>query len=75
LTEKELLHFVKENFDKTLAKGWVHAFLSRHRDEVHVCRSLPQEGIRLVIPREYLEQRIQSMKDSIHGKASELVFN
>jgi hypothetical protein len=32
LTEKELLHFVKENFDKTLTNEWVHAFLSRDRE-------------------------------------------
>jgi hypothetical protein len=55
LTEKEFLLFVKENFDKTLTKGWVHAFLSRHRDEVHIYRSLPQEDTRFAIPREHLE--------------------
>jgi hypothetical protein len=75
LTEKELLLFVKENFEKTLTNGAVHKFSFRYRDEVYVCQSLPQEDKRAVIPREYLEQNIQRMKDSIHGKASELVFN
>jgi hypothetical protein len=58
-----------------LTKGWVHAFLGRHRDDVHVCRSLPQEDTRFMTPREYLEQYIQMIKDFIHGKASGLVFN
>jgi hypothetical protein len=75
VTEKELLLFAKEKFNETLTKGWVHAFLYRHRDEIHLCRSLPQEDTRLVIPREYLERHIQTMKDLIHGKASELFFN
>jgi hypothetical protein len=58
-----------------LTKGWVHAFLGRYGDEVHICRSLSQEDTRLVIPREYLKQYIQTRKDFIHKKASELVFN
>jgi hypothetical protein len=69
------LLFVKKNFDKTLTKEWVHTALSRHRDEFHVYRSLPQEDTRLVILREHLEQQTQTMKDFIHGKASELIFS
>jgi hypothetical protein len=30
LTEKEFLLFVEKNFDKTLTKGWTHAFLCHH---------------------------------------------
>jgi hypothetical protein len=75
LTRKEPLQFVKENYGHMLTKGWVHAFLGCHRDDVHVYRSLPQEDITFVIPREYLEQNIQTMKDIIYGNVFEFVFN
>jgi hypothetical protein len=69
------LQFVQENYGAKLTKGWIHTFLGCHRDAIHVCRSLPQEDTRQVIPRKYLERHIQTIRELVQRKASELVFN
>jgi hypothetical protein len=71
----ELLTMVQKRHNPRLTRGWVHAFLGRHLGELKICRSLPQEDLRLVIPRAYLEDHIRLMREHITGKFSELVFN
>jgi hypothetical protein len=39
------------------------------------CRSLPLEDARLTVPREQLEEHINTMKTLISGKYSGLIFN
>lgn len=75
MTQTELLEYVRQNYDMHLTRGWVHAFIGRHLDKLHLCRSLPQEDSRLLVPRAYLEQHIDNMKMIVQGKFSELVFN
>jgi hypothetical protein len=72
---QKLLKFVQENYGAKLTKSWIHTFLDCHRDAIHVGRSLPQEDTRQVIPHEDLERHIQTMRELVQRKASELVFN
>jgi hypothetical protein len=53
----------------------MQTFLDCYRDAIHICRSLLQEDARLFIPRERLETHVQTMKDHIQGKVSELVLS
>jgi hypothetical protein len=42
VSPKELLQAVRTDYRANLIKGWGHAFIGRHLDELKVCRSLPQ---------------------------------
>jgi hypothetical protein len=66
------LQFLWEHYAPKLIKAWLHIFLDHYRDTVHICRSLPQEDIRLVISLEYLERNIQTMKNLVQKKFSSL---
>jgi hypothetical protein len=43
LMPKEFLQFIRKHCAPQLTKGWMHAFLDRHRDAIHICYSLLQE--------------------------------
>jgi hypothetical protein len=74
-TRNQLMGYVSENFDKSISRGWLNAFIGRHLDEIKVCRSFPQEDSRFVIPREHLNEHIINMQRYVSGKIAELVFN
>jgi hypothetical protein len=46
-----------------------------HLEELQVCRSVPQEDIRLIVTQEYLERHIALMRTHLIRKLCELVFN
>jgi hypothetical protein len=75
MTNKELLKTVRETHNSKLTKGWVHSFIRRHLNMLQECLSLPLEDSRLIVPREQLEEHINTMKMILAGKFSELVFN
>jgi hypothetical protein len=75
ITRKEFLRIMREQHKPTLTKGCVHDFIGRHLDELKVCRSLPQQDLRMVVPRTYLEEQFQLLKAHLTGKVAELVFN
>jgi hypothetical protein len=75
ITQKEFLRIMREQHKPTLTKGWVHDFIGAHLDELRVCRSLPQENLRMAVPRAYLKEHIQLLKTHLTGKVAELVFN
>jgi hypothetical protein len=75
MTCKEFLQLVRERHNPHLTKGWVHAFLGRHRDELQLCRSLPQEETRMAVPRAYLDEHINVLKTHLAEKVAELVFD
>jgi hypothetical protein len=66
---------VHKEYNPRLTKGWLNAFIGRHLDQMKVCRSLPQEDARLIIPRAYLEAHIALMRTHVTGRFSEIVFN
>jgi hypothetical protein len=52
----------------------MNALINRHLDGMKVCHSLPQEDIRLIVPRADLETHIALMRAHITGKFSEIDF-
>jgi hypothetical protein len=58
-----------------LTRGWLTAFIDRRLDQLRLCRSLPQEQMRLIIPRAHVEAHIELMQANINAKFSELVLN
>jgi hypothetical protein len=75
MRQKELLRIIKEQQNSKLMKRWVHDFISRHLDQLQVCHPLPQEDMRIAVPRAYLEEHIHLLKTHITGKVADLVFN
>jgi hypothetical protein len=69
------LKIVREQHNSKLTKGWLHDFIGRHLDQLQICRSLPQEDLRMAVPRAYLEEHIRVLETHIAGKLAELVFN
>jgi hypothetical protein len=75
MDRKQLLNLVRERFNPTATKGWINTFIAWHLDASQTCRSLPQEDVRLMVPRVQLEERINILKSHLTGKCAELVFN
>jgi hypothetical protein len=75
ITQKEFLRIMREQHKPILTKRWVHDLIGRHLDELKGCRPLPQEDLRMAVPRAYLEEHIQLLKIHLTGKVAELVFN
>jgi hypothetical protein len=75
MTRKELMQMVRKQHDPGLTLGWVNAFIGRHLDALKTCRSLPQDAMRLTVPRSQLEEHIQTIKVHVAWKFSELVLN
>lgn len=75
LTQRELLNFINENYNKILTRGWVNNFLLRHSDEIKSVRSFPQEDQRMLIPREFLKEHLLNLYKIFHKRVAELVFN
>jgi hypothetical protein len=75
MTNIELLKTVKAQYNSKLIKGWLHSFIGWHLDVLQQCFSFPLEGSRLTVPREQLEEHINTVKTILAGKFSELVFN
>jgi hypothetical protein len=53
----------------------MHSFIGRYLDMLQERPSSPFEDSRLTVPRERLEEHINTMKTILAGKLSELVFN
>jgi hypothetical protein len=74
-TQKEFLRIMREQHKPTLTNEWMHDLIGRHLDELKVCLSLPQEDVRMTMPKTYLEEHVQLLKTHLPGKVAELVFN
>jgi hypothetical protein len=57
LTNKEMLQIVRER-NCFLTKRRLHAFIGRHLDQLQICRWLPQEDTRMIVPRAHLEETV-----------------
>jgi hypothetical protein len=75
MTFNEFLQAIRGRHDPRLTKGGVHAFLDRHLDELQLCCSLPEEETSLKIPRAYLDDYINVLKNHLVENVAELVFN
>jgi hypothetical protein len=64
MTRKQLQQIVREGHNLKLTCGWGNAFIGRHFDGVHTCRSLPQKDRRVAIPRAHLAESIPGRDDS-----------
>jgi hypothetical protein len=74
LTNKEMLQIVRKG-NHLLTKGWLHEVIGRHLDQLQICRSLPQEETRMIVPRAHLEEHIGIARSVIDGKFSGFVDN
>jgi hypothetical protein len=75
MTQAEFLKIVRGQHNSKLTKGWLHDFISRHLDQLQICRSLPREDLQMAVPRACLEEHIRVLETHIPGKLAELVFN
>jgi hypothetical protein len=75
MTRRQLLNLVRERFNPAMTKGWIITFVGTQMDALRPCRSLPQEDVRLMVPRVQLEEYITTVKAHLAGKCAELVFN
>jgi hypothetical protein len=75
VTQKEILSFVEEHFQKTVTYGWLTSFLERWVGIIIRTTVMPQEQLRLRIPREYLNDYISLIKEYVPLVPAELIFN
>jgi hypothetical protein len=68
MTQAEFLKIVREQHNSKLTKGWLHDFIGRHLDQLRMCRSLPQEDLRMAVPRACLEEHIRVLERILRGK-------
>jgi hypothetical protein len=75
MTKRQVIELVRERYSAGLTKGWLNTFVGHHLDALQIYGSLPQEDIRLTIPRDNIEAHIEHMKSIVAGKFAELVLN
>jgi hypothetical protein len=61
-SQRDVLNYVEERFNKILTYGWMKRFLDRHKSEVSGVTITPQEKVRLEIPHYYLEEYLTLIK-------------
>jgi hypothetical protein len=74
-TQRDVLNYVEERFNKTLTYGWMKRFLDQYKIEVSGLTAAPQEKLRLQVPRCYLEEYLVLIKKSVPIVPTELLFN
>jgi hypothetical protein len=75
VTRTQILHYVSSTYKVSITKGWVNSFIGRHLGELAEVTSYPQENTRLSVPREFLEKTIANLREQVHGRVAELVYN
>jgi hypothetical protein len=71
-----MLNYVEGRFNKTLTYRWMRRFLDRHKSEVSGVTVVPQEKLRLEVPRCYLEEYLTLIKKIVPIVPTELsLFN
>jgi hypothetical protein len=71
----ELLHLCNERFGKSITRGWVDSFLTRHAEQICETKSVPQENPRFELPQVFLQAGLHGFRDHVHQACAELVFN
>jgi hypothetical protein len=74
-TQRNMLNYVEERFNKTLTYGWMKRFLDRQKSEVSGVTVAPQEKVRLEVPGCYLEEYLTLIKKVVSIVPTESVFN
>ena len=75
MTQKQIIGFIHKMYGIEVTFGWINSFLCRHSESLQKCKSFPQEDLRMIIPRDYLEKHITNLKENVAGTCSELLFN
>jgi hypothetical protein len=74
-TQKDVLNYVEEPFNKTLTHGWMKRFMDRQKNEVSGVTVAPQEKVRLEVLRCYREESLTLIKKIVPIVPTELLFN
>jgi hypothetical protein len=75
VTQRGILRFVEEHFQKTVTHGWLASLLEQWEGIVIRTTVVPQEQLRLRIPREYLNDYISLIKEYVPLVPAELIVN
>jgi hypothetical protein len=75
VTQREILSFVEEHFQKTVTYGSLASFLERWEAIVIRTTVVLQQQLRLRIPHEYLNDYISLIKEYVRLVLAELIFN
>jgi hypothetical protein len=74
-TGTEIRHYCSMKFNQKMTKGCVGSFIGRHLTELMETTSPRQEEPRLQVPRIFLDETIEAMKEPVHLRPSDLAFN
>jgi hypothetical protein len=75
VAQRGVLSFVNEHFQKTVTYGWLASFMERWEGIVIRTTVVPQEQLRLRIPRECLNDYVSFIKEYVPLVPAELIFN
>jgi hypothetical protein len=75
LARKEVSTAVGERYSHELTIECVEISMAPYLDQLQACHSLPQEGMRMLMPLADLENHIRALHMHAAAKFSELVFN
>ena len=75
MTQRQILNYIEEVFEKILTTGWLSSFLSRNSNIIIKTTIYPQEDNRLRIPRTNLNKYIELLKKLVQIILAELIYN
>jgi hypothetical protein len=58
VTHTDLRHYCEVKYSTSISRGWIDAFILRHRDDLTETKSTSQEKTRLEVPRVFLDETI-----------------
>jgi hypothetical protein len=75
VTRTDIRHHCNVKYSRSISRRWVDSFILRHKADLFETKSTPQEDARLEVPRAFLDEMVNYLREHVQGIKSELVFN
>jgi hypothetical protein len=74
-TRTDLRRHCKVKYSHSISRGWVYSFILRQKANLSETKSTSQDDVRLEVPRVFLDETVNYVREHVHGIKMELDFN
>jgi hypothetical protein len=65
----------KAKYSRSSSRGWVDSFILRHKTDSSETKSTPEDDVRLEVPRAFLDETVNGLREHIQGMKTKLIVN